>query len=323
MNFAQYHLLLNHIPIIGTAIGLSLYLVSFFGRGKNEDLGRAGLIIFVAMAFLAIPTFVSGVGAQQMVKKTLPEALIQRHEGSAMLSVWFLLLTGAFASIGLWQVYRTSRQAHWNAAAVLLLSIVTVGLMARTGNTGGDIRHPEIRAGQEATVVENPVESFLRVFEPAPDKFTTLMVINKWWWATMMDLHFIGLALLMGTIGILDLRIIGFAKQIPIGAFHRFLPWAMTGLGINVLTGMLAFIGMPNYYTFDLAFEVKVGFLMVAAANAALFYLSGTFRECEAIGPGENARPLAKVIAGASLVLWIGVIVLGRYIQTYENTIDH
>jgi hypothetical protein len=323
MNFAHYHLLLNHVPIIGTIIGLSLYAISFLGRGKNEDLRRSGLIIFVATAFLAIPVFVSGIGAQQMIKKTVPEAVIQRHEGSAMLSVWFVLLTGAFAAIGLWQTHRTSRQAGWNAIAVLLLAVLAMGFIARTGNTGGDILHPEIRRGQEATVTEGPLGSFLRHFEPAPEKFTTLMVINKWWWAGMMDLHFIGLALLMGTVGILDLRIMGFAKQIPIAAFHRFLPWGMTGLGINVLTGMLAFIGMPTYYTFDLAFELKVAFLMLAGANVALFYLTGAFRECEAAGPGANARPLGKILAATSLVIWIAVIVLGRYIQTYENTIDH
>jgi uncharacterized membrane protein len=61
MNFAHLHLLLNHFPIIGTVVGLGLFLVSLVG--KNKDLRRASLIIFSAMALLAIPTFFSGTGA--------------------------------------------------------------------------------------------------------------------------------------------------------------------------------------------------------------------------------------------------------------------
>jgi hypothetical protein len=247
--------------------------------------------------------------------------LVQRHEGAAMLALWFMEATGAFALIGLWQSYRISRPARWNVAAVLLFSIVTVGLMARTGNTGGDIRHPEIRASQEAAVTEGAVGSLVHVFEPAPDKFTSAMLFSKWWWAFMMDLHFIGLALLIGTIGVLDLRIIGFAKQMPIAPLHRLVPWAMAGLGINLVTGMLAFIGMPVYYTYDVAFWLKMFTLLLLGLNAAVFYLTGTFRAVERLGAGEDAPISAKLLAASSLFLWLAVIAFGRYIQPFENSI--
>ena len=61
MNLAHLHLLLNHFPIIGTIVGVGLFLVSL--AGKNDDLKRAGLIIFAVMALLSLPTFFSGVGA--------------------------------------------------------------------------------------------------------------------------------------------------------------------------------------------------------------------------------------------------------------------
>src|SRR6266705_3727870 len=146
MNFAHLHLLLNHFPIIGTMVGLGLFLLSLVG--KNEDLRRASLIIFAAMALLAIPAFFSGTGAQSAIKKLpgVSEALIERHQGAAMLALLFMETTGALALTGLWKLHGTSRQArwNWNMSAVLFFSIVTVGLMARVGNTGGDIRHPEI-----------------------------------------------------------------------------------------------------------------------------------------------------------------------------------
>src|SRR6266481_5769769 len=135
MNFAHLHLLLNHFPIIGTLVGLGLFLISLFG--ENEDLRRASLIIFAAMALLAIPTFFSGIGAEGAIKKLpgVSQALIERHHGAAMLALLFMEITGALALVALWQSHGISPQArwHWSIFAVLFFSIVTVGLMARVG----------------------------------------------------------------------------------------------------------------------------------------------------------------------------------------------
>src|SRR6266849_306970 len=94
MNFVHIHLLLNHLPVIGSIIGLGLFLISLFG--KNDDLRRASLIVFAAMALIAIPAFVSGKGAQLMLqgKPGISDEFVQRHEGAAMLALWFLEATG-------------------------------------------------------------------------------------------------------------------------------------------------------------------------------------------------------------------------------------
>ena len=111
MNYAHLHLLLNHFPIIGTIVGLGLFLISFFG--KNSDLRRGSYIVFAAIALISIPTFLSGFGAQLMVKGPgVSDALLQRHEGSALLSLWFMEATGALALIGLWQSQKTSHPAR-------------------------------------------------------------------------------------------------------------------------------------------------------------------------------------------------------------------
>lgn len=322
INFAHLHLLLNHIPVIGTLIAVCLFLISFFE--KNHDLRRSSLIIFAGVAFLTIPTFVSGFGAQSSIAKQadVSKALIERHEGAAMLSFWFMLITGALAIVGLWQFHRTSRPARWNVLAVLFFSVVTVGLMARTGNTGGDIRHPEVWESREAPVTEGTVGSIVHIFEPNPDKFIRAMVFSKWETAFLMDLHFIGLALIVGIIGALDLRILGFAKQLPIAPLHEFVPWALAGLGINVTTGMLVLIGMPVYYTYDAAVWLKIGALMLLGLNAAAFYLTGVFTGVEHVKAGEDAALSAKLVAATSLCLWFAVIMMGRYIQSFPDTVN-
>ena len=324
MNFAHLHLMLNHFPIIGTMVGLGLFLVSFIG--KNEDLRRSSYIVFGGVALLAIPTFLSGYGADLMIKGPgVSDILIQRHQGSAMLSVWFVLATGVFSLVALWQGQRASGASHWIAPVVLLSALLTVGLMARTGNTGGDIRHAEVRDQNEltaaGTVTEGPIGAMLAAIEPTPDTFSRAMVFSKWWWTFMMVMHFLGLCTIVGTVGLLDIRIMGFLKQLPVGPLHRFIPWAMAGLGVNILTGMLAFIGQPENYIYSAVFWLKMLSLLLLGLNAAVFYLTDIFEGVENLKAGEDAAFTAKLIAATSLILWFGVITMGRYIQPLADTL--
>lgn len=321
MNFAYLHLLLNHFPIIGTIIGLGLLLVSV-GGGSN-DLRRSSLIVFAATALLAIPAFLSGFGARMMLDQNpgVPNALLERHEGAAMLSLWFMEATGALALVALWRSRRASRPARWELPVVLFSALLTVGLMTRTGNTGGDIRHPEIRASQDALVVEGTVGAFVHAFEPTPQKFSQAVVGSLWVWGLLMFLHFVGLVLIVGTVGILDLRIMGFLKQLPLAPLQRFVPWAMAGLGINVLTGLLAFIGSPDRYVTSSAFWLKMLSLLLLGVNVLTFYLTGISDRMEQLESGDDAPMTAKLIAGTALVLWLAVIVFGRYIAPLSDTL--
>jgi hypothetical protein len=208
-----------------------------------------------------------------------------------------------------------------NLAAILLLAAIAAVLMGRTGNTGGDIRHPQPGAAPGAAIAEGTIGSIIHLFEPSPDGFTNLMVVNKWWWATMMVMHFVGLSLIIGVVGAINLRIMGFAKELPLAPLHRLLPLAMAGLGINVLTGMLAFIGMPAYYAADIAFWFKLAALMLLGLNVAVFYLGGIFDRVERLAPGEDATLSAKIVAASSLLLWFTVIISGRYIQHFEDSL--
>ena len=313
MNFPHLHLLLNHFPIIGMIVAFALFAASFFG--KNDDLRRGSYIAFAGIALISIPTFLSGVSARMILEDHpgVSTALMARHEGSAMLSIWFMEITGGLALAGLWQAQRLSRPARWNVFAVLVFSLLTLGLMARTGNTGGDIMHPEIRS--TPTVTDTGISALIAKFEPDPDKFSYAMTFSTVWWGCMMASHFIGLVLFVGTVGLLDLRIMGFLKRFPIAPLHRFMPWAMVGLGINIVTGLFAFIGQKQNYVFNPGFWLKMLALMLFGLNAAVFYLTGTFERIEHLEAGEDAPPFAKLVAGFALFLCFALLTLGRYIQ--------
>jgi hypothetical protein len=74
-----------------------------------------------------------------------------------------------------------------------------------------------------------------------------------WVWPASETLHFIGLALLVGIVGTIDLRMLGMAKNMPFRPLHRLLPWAIAGFGINLITGILFFAGDPFQYIHNLA----------------------------------------------------------------------
>jgi hypothetical protein len=132
-----------------------------------------------------------------------------------------------------------------------------------------------------------------------------------WAWPLGETLHFLGLSLLMGSIGVLDLRLLGFMRGVPITVIRRFVPWAIGGFVINLLTGAYFFIVQPRYYIANPAWWPKVFLLVVAGVNVLVFERMLGPR-IDTLGP-EQVPPLAFRIAGAvSLMSWLGVLYYGR-----------
>jgi hypothetical protein len=131
-------------------------------------------------------------------------------------------------------------------------------------------------------------------------------------------LHFIGMALLIGVVGVIDLRVLGVARGLPIGALHRLLPWAFFGFALNVLTGLTFFAGDPHAFASNAAFRLKMLLILLAGLNALWFRLS-VFIDVEKWGPGIDASRLAKVISAVSLFFWGAVITCARFIPFIGN----
>jgi hypothetical protein len=136
---------------------------------------------------------------------------------------------------------------------------------------------------------------------------------STWAFPTLQSLHFIGMTLLIGIVGAIDLRVLGVARAVPLGPLHRFLPLAFIGFGINLITGIFFFCHDPLVYAFNVAFRIKMLLILVSGLNALWFRL-GVFMDVDKWGPGIEASYLAKVISALSLLIWIGVITAGRYI---------
>ena len=148
---------------------------------------------------------------------------------------------------------------------------------------------------------------------------SAFVVHYSWVWPAAETLHFIGLAMLIGVIGLLDLRMLGVAKRVPFAPLHRLLPCAICGFAICFGTGILFFSGDPFQYIHNSVFWFKLLFIGLAGLNVLLFYISGLYRTLEHLGPGDDAPVAAKLIAATSLVLWLGVMYLGRMLPFLGN----
>jgi hypothetical protein len=140
-----------------------------------------------------------------------------------------------------------------------------------------------------------------------------------WIWPLCETLHFMGLALLMGFVSVFDLRMLGMAKGLPLGPLHRLMPWAILGFLINLTTGFLFFAGDPFQYIHNIAFGMKLLFIGLAGVNVIVFYVTGLYRHVDSVGAGQDVPFAAKVIAAASLFLWVGVMYWGRMLPFIGN----
>jgi hypothetical protein len=295
--------LLNHVPILGTAIGLCLLLLSLIR--KNDQLQQTSLELFFVIALLALPAYLSGMAAQEAIegRPGVSEALMERHQDAALPAFVFMEITGVIAWVGLWQFRRISRAARWNTATALVVSSVTLALMARAATAGGEIRHEEIRSVQEAAATVGS-GGWLKTATVA-----SFVTGNAWVWPASETLHFIGLCLLFGVVLLVNLRMLGMMKNVSFAAVHQLLPLAIVGFGINAFTGLLFFIAAPEQYSKNAVFYWKIGLMLAAGVN--LLYLTVVDRAW-AVGPGDDAPLTAKVIAASAIFLWVGVIYCGR-----------
>jgi len=140
---------------------------------------------------------------------------------------------------------------------------------------------------------------------------------SPWGWPACESLHFIGLSLLVGMIGAFDLRLLGLAKRISIGALHRLVPWGVFGYVLNIVTGTMFLVTEPDQYIYNPAFHLKLTFMALAGVNILVFYLL-LYGRLKNTGPGADAPRGAKAVATVSLCVWIGVIVCGRLLTFYR-----
>lgn len=135
--------------------------------------------------------------------------------------------------------------------------------------------------------------------------FTALQT-HAWAYPALEALHIVGIALLLGNLLALEIRVFGRASALPAEAMARLsLGLALTGFALAGLTGLLMFATQPFELLANRAFTLKMALIAVAGCNAAWFHTRESLRKLDAT---------ARVQMLLSTAIWLGVVFCGRWI---------
>jgi uncharacterized membrane protein len=151
MDAVHIHLLLNHVPILGTIFATLLFAYAFV-RGSDE-LKRLSMILLVVAAVVAVPIYLTGEPSEDAVEGLVgvDKGSIEQHESAAKFSIFLVVAAGIFSMLGMLMMRSRKEIARWFVLGALAMGAISAASMARTGNLGGMIRHSEIRGPAAAT----------------------------------------------------------------------------------------------------------------------------------------------------------------------------
>jgi hypothetical protein len=324
---------LNHVPTLGAVLVLSLLVLAFVRR--NEHLTHVALEILFVIAVVTMPVYITGVGAHRELRgrPEVSEVIIREHQDAAIYGFTALEFAGFVGWLALWQTRRRGRPSPVIVPATAVLLLLSLAIMGRAANLGGEIRHPEMSGVAEtatSALGSAPGQAPGQAQGPAPGqdgqtvdpyahflaaRISEYMVNSPWAWPAAETIHFLGLSLSIGVLLAVNLRILGVMPGVPFADVHRLLPWGMLGFGANLITGMIFFIGQPGQYITSAPFLWKVVFLLIAGGN--FLYLT-VFTKAWA-STGMTSSMLDKAMAVSSIVAWLGVLYAGRMLPYLGN----
>lgn len=140
----------------------------------------------------------------------------------------------------------------------------------------------------------------------APFPAWTALATHPWAYPALEAAHVLGIALLVGNLVVLELRVWGLAPALPVQPLARLcVGVSLAGFALVAATGLTMFSTQPGDLLANRAFTLKMGLVMLAGINAAVFHARGSLRRL------DGWSRLQTVV---SLGLWMAVIICGRWI---------
>lgn len=144
MDLTHLHLVITHLPIYGTILGILVLLYGFMV--KSSQTRMAAYFVLLLSAIGGIIAFSTGEAAEDTVKKIegISRELVHEHEEFAEITIYAVIAQAVVALGALWFTWKKSRLAHAISIATLLVALTCFTMTGWTGYLGGQIRHSEI-----------------------------------------------------------------------------------------------------------------------------------------------------------------------------------
>jgi len=141
----------------------------------------------------------------------------------------------------------------------------------------------------------------------------TLVAESLWGYPLLETVHSIGMAMMIGSLGLTNLRVLGYKPELPLLDVRQLLPLAWIGFTMNAISGTLLFTSDAVHFWGSYTFRIKMILIILGGINAALLG-QRVFREAAAGAPAVPTSGGTKWIAFLSLVFWFGAVIAGRLI---------
>ena len=143
--------------------------------------------------------------------------------------------------------------------------------------------------------------------------------MRQWLWLypAVETVHIVGIALLVGSILVFDLRLLGFSRSLPLRRLAaHILPWSAASFLLIVPSGLAMFVAHASELISNPVFPLKICLILLAGANAGIFH-AGIFRGVARWDVDVLPPLAARAAAAISLLLWISVIACGRLLAYF------
>jgi uncharacterized protein DUF6644 len=141
----------------------------------------------------------------------------------------------------------------------------------------------------------------------------TCMVDSVWAYPIALSTHAIGMSIVVGTIVIIDLRILGLAESIPLKSFEKLFVVTSFGVVLNFLSGLALFATEPARFFYHPVFWIKIALIVAGALSVYILW-----HKVKCVNDDADSSARIKLVAVFSLLLWACVIVAGRLIAYIE-----
>lgn len=129
---------------------------------------------------------------------------------------------------------------------------------------------------------------------------------SLWGYPIVLSSHAVGMAIVVGVVTMIDIRVLGFAPKIPISSFNSLFTLTWAGFALNFISGCLLFTGDPVKFYNNTPFRIKITLIILGMISVWLL-----LRAVRDTDTGKCSTK-ARVIAAFSLLFWFGAITAGR-----------
>jgi hypothetical protein len=140
-----------------------------------------------------------------------------------------------------------------------------------------------------------------------------LVAESLWGYPLLETIHSLGMAMMIGSLGLINLRVLGYKPELPLFRMQQLLPLAWLGFTLNAISGTLLFTSDAVYFFGKYTFRIKMILIVLGGINAALLGRR-VFRDAAAEAPAAVPTASTKWIAATSLAFWLGAVCAGRLI---------